>query len=91
MKPKGRRSKAVAVVLIISVLVLGLFKICTPGSGGVREMWSRMFSARFFGLFGPQAGQVTGIIYSDEDPSMMMGERVVHEGESIGNVTVVNE
>jgi len=88
---KNRLRKIANTAVIIGVVLLVTLPILTMSTGGVVEVkgLNRALSQFSLGPSTPMLEPVTGIIYSEDKPSAILGGRIVHEGDVLNGVHII--
>lgn len=89
---KNKLSKAANIAVIIVIILSGSLPLLTIGGGNGRNTEMKKLSRALFrssNTTTPMGERVTGILFSNDRPSAIIGYRIVHEGEAIRDVQVV--
>lgn len=80
---------SILVVVLTSAVMITFFAVPSLGDFGLKRVLYRVLSSVVSSKGGMKMGQVTGIIYSDDKPSAVIGNSLVHEGDILYGVEIV--
>ncbi|MBN2269019.1 MAG: hypothetical protein JXN61_00295 [Sedimentisphaerales bacterium] len=87
---KRRLIRALLLVAVLaSVATIGYLAISLRGDYGLKGVLNRLLSFVAPDGDGASTGQVTGIIYSDDKSSAVIGNSLVHEGDMLYDVRII--
>ena len=89
---KNKLSKVANIAVIIVIILSGSLPLLTIGSRNGRNTEMKKLSRALFhssNTTTPMGERVTGILFSNDKSSAIIGYRIVHEGETIHDVKVV--
>lgn len=89
--PKRRLIRALLLVVVLTSLVVMIGYLATSSLGGYgfKGVLNRLLSLAAPDGDRASSGQVTGIIHSDDKPSAVIGNSLVHEGDTFYGVRIV--
>lgn len=88
---KNKLSKTANIAVITVIILSGSLPLWTIGANNQNAGMKRISRALFHSsnTTTPMGERVTGILFSNDRPSAIIGYRIVHEGETIHDVQVV--
>jgi hypothetical protein len=91
-KRSGFKRRLIRIFLLVMVLtsavLTGYFAAVSLYGFDLKGVWNRLSSLSTTSTSANPVGQVTGIIHSDDKPSAVIGNSLVHEGDSLYGVRI---
>jgi len=80
---------SILIIVLTSAVTMAFFTVPSLSNQTVKGLVYRLLSSIASSDGGMKTGQVTGIIYSNDKPSAVIGNSLVHEGDVLYGVKIV--